>query len=166
MAFSKVPAVFDHNPAINSITREEALAVLRRAAEAGLVHSVSNNQRDTWYICNCCTCSCAILRGMAEMGVANVVARSAFVNQVDETLCLACQDCLDFCQFDALSVDTVAVVDSRRCVGCGVCVLACPEEALFLVRRKDDEILPPPETNREWGMARAISRGLDLSGVL
>jgi electron transport complex protein RnfB len=56
------------------------MGTLRRAAEAGLVHSVSNSVEGTYYICNCCTCSCGILRGMAELGIANVVASSAFVN--------------------------------------------------------------------------------------
>ena len=81
------------------------------AADAGLVHSVSNNQSDLWYICNCCTCSCGILRGMAEMGIANVVARSAFVNRVHEDLCIACGECLEACQFDALSLDDVIAVN-------------------------------------------------------
>ena len=67
--------------------RDEAMATLRRAAEAGLVHTVTNTVEGTSYICNCCTCSCGILRGMAELGIANVVASSPFVNTVQEVLC-------------------------------------------------------------------------------
>ena len=82
LSISSRPGTFDHDPSMHPLTQEEALAVLRRAADAGLVHSVSNNQKDVYYICNCCTCSCAILRGMAKLGKANVVASSAFVNRV------------------------------------------------------------------------------------
>ena len=166
MIFSQQPGWFDSNPTVQSLTRDEALATLRRAAEAGLVHSVSNNQRGLWYICNCCTCSCGILRGIAEQGIADVVARSAFVNQVDENLCLACGDCLEYCQFDALTLNEFAEVDSKRCVGCGVCVLTCPEEALGLILRPAHEAPLPPLDKKEWLAQRAAARGLNLTEVL
>ncbi len=165
LAMSQVPGAFDHIPGMRSLTQEETLATLRRAAEAGLVHSVSNNQEGLWYICNCCTCSCGILRGMAELGVANVVARSAFVNQVDEAVCGACGLCVDQCSFAALTLADVVQVDRARCVGCGVCVLVCPEGALGLVRRPEAEVLPPPVTEADWRSARAVARGLDLAQV-
>jgi electron transport complex protein RnfB len=165
MVMSSTPGAFDHSPMIRSLTQDEALATLRRAAEAGLVHTVSNNQEGVWYICNCCTCSCGILRGIADFGVANVVARSAFFCQVDESLCLSCEICTDYCQFDAISVDEVASVNENRCVGCGVCVLACPEGALSLVRRPAEEIPLPPLTEEAWLAQRAVDRGLDLSEI-
>ena len=34
---------------------------------------------------------------MSEMGMANVIARSAFLNQVDEELCVACELCIPAC---------------------------------------------------------------------
>jgi electron transport complex protein RnfB len=103
---------------------------------------------------------------MADLGVANVVARSAFVAQVDPDLCSACEACVDRCQFQALTVDDIAQVARLTCVGCGVCVRACPSEALSLVRRPDEEILPIPATERDWLEERAAARGLDLSRVL
>jgi electron transport complex protein RnfB len=166
MALSQTPDFFASIPAIRALTCEEAMATLRRAAEAGLVHSVSNNQRGVWYICNCCTCSCGILRGMADLGIANVVARSAFVNQVDEGLCIGCELCVERCQFNALSVDEIARVNETRCVGCGVCALACTEGALRLVRRPADQVLPPPLTEADWRAERAVTRGLNLDAVL
>ncbi|MBN1876586.1 MAG: 4Fe-4S binding protein [Anaerolineae bacterium] len=166
MVLSDYPGAFDGSHDVRVLTREEALATLRRAAEAGLVHSVSNNRQGTWYICNCCTCACGILRGMAEMGIANVVARSAFVNQVHEDLCTGCGVCVELCQFGALSVAGVAQVDSMRCVGCGVCTFACPQGALYLVRRPEEEILSVPPTQMDWRIERAAARGLDLGEVL
>jgi ferredoxin len=162
MAFAEIPGAFDNYPAIRAVSREESLATLDRAAKAGLVHSVSNNQRGIQYICNCCTCSCGILRGMASLGMANVVARSAFVNTVDEMLCNGCETCLDYCQFDALKVEAVLQVNPLRCVGCGVCVASCPSEALALVRRPDEEVLPIPETLADWGAQRSSARGLKV----
>ncbi|MBM3127827.1 MAG: 4Fe-4S ferredoxin [Chloroflexi bacterium] len=167
MTMSQIPDAFASSPAIRALTRAEALATLRRAAEAGLVHSVSNNQEGLWYICNCCTCSCAILRGMKALGIANVVARSAFVNRVDDALCIGCELCVARCQFDALTMeDAVARVNATRCVGCGVCVLACDQDALQLIRRPADQVLPTPRTENDWRVERAAARGITLDAVL
>jgi ferredoxin len=166
MLLSETPGVFDRSSAVRSLTREEAMATLRRAANAGLVHSVSNNQQGMWFICNCCTCACAVLRSIADLGIANVIARSAFVNQVDQTLCTGCGLCVEHCQFEALRLEDVVSVDAIRCVGCGVCVPVCPDEALSLVRRSDEEILPTPVTESDWRVERAAARGLDLHQVL
>ena len=130
------------------------------------MHTVNNSQAGVRYICNCCTCGCGVLRGIADVGMANVAARSAFVNRVDETACQAGGRCVDECQFGVLSLEMVARVDDVRCVGCGVCVLACPEEALALVRRPEAEVLPPPITEIDWQAQRAAARGLDLAKVL
>jgi len=167
MAMSKKPDVFNGHPVIKALSNEEALETMHRAAKAGLVHSVSNSQQDITYVCNCCTCSCGVLRGIAELGIANVIARSAFVNQVEESLCTACEDCISSCQFQALSLaDNVIQVNQTRCVGCGVCVPVCPEGALGLIRRPPEEILPVPESEQDWLYQRAKTRGLEITNVL
>lgn len=168
MTLANVPGAFDGNPVVRAQSREEALSTLQRAAEAGLVHSVSNNQKGVHYICNCCTCSCGVLRGIAELGIANVVAHSSYVNQVDDLLCNGCETCLDYCQFGALSMGETAVVliNTVRCVGCGVCVPHCPNEALGMVLRPEEELVLPPETIKEWGARRAAERGIDLATIL
>jgi ferredoxin len=166
MAFSQTPNAFDRHPVIRALTQAESRGVLRRASEAGLVHSVSNSQQDVIYICNCCTCSCGLLRGLAELGIADAVARSAFVARVNEEDCVGCDLCLDRCQFSALSLDGVAHIDPRRCVGCGVCSLACPEGALVLVRREAAEVTAPPVDESEWRRQRARATGRDLEAVL
>ena len=166
MTFSQSPGAFDNNPVITAVSREESMATLQRAADAGLVHTVSNKQQGMTYICNCCTCSCGILRGIADLGIANAIARSSFINQVDEELCVACELCIEHCQFDALSLDDVVRVDRMRCVGCGVCVPFCPEDALSLVRRPAEEIEPIPASIEDWMSERAAERGLNLEEIL
>ena len=68
------------------------------------MHSVSNNQQGLWYLFNCCTCACGILRGLAGLGMANVVAASAFLCEVDEDKCIACGESATRCSFDALTM--------------------------------------------------------------
>lgn len=168
MVFSQTPGAFDHASLVHVLTREEALATLRHAAKLGLVHSLGNYREGVSYICNCCTCSCGILRGISEQGFANAVARSPFASQVDEDRCSSCETCLDACQFSALVLNDQGVmsVNRVRCVGCGLCVINCPEEAISLARRPADEIKPVPVTHQDWGAARAASRGLNLDDVL
>ena len=168
MVFSETPGVFDHSNVVRALTRGEALDVLRAAAEAGLVHTSGNYREGLTYICNCCTCSCGILRGISEFGLANAVARSAFFAVVDVDACGGCETCTDACQFDALALldEGVMGVNRTRCVGCGVCTLVCPDDALSLSRRPEDEIKPVPATHHDWDMARAAARGLNLDEIL
>lgn len=158
MVLSAKPSAFDGNATIRALTYDEALHTLRRAAEAGLVHCVSNQQEELWYLCNCCTCSCSVLRGMAELGIANVVAHSGFVCAVDAALCLGCGVCLDVCAFNALALTDAGVMEVRdiRCVGCGLCVSVCSQEALNLVRRAGGD--EPPKDGRDWGVRRLANR--------
>ena len=170
MTFSQRPGVFDGSPIVRSLTKEEAYETLKRAAEAGLVHTVSNNMEAdshiSHYICNCCTCSCGILRGISDMGMSNVIARSSYVNVVDSELCVGCEICVEYCQFSALSIrpeDPFIQIDRNGCVGCGVCIPKCPEGALSLVRRPDDEVLNPPPTHKDWLKQRASARGITIA---
>lgn len=158
MVMSSTPGAFHGRNGMRELTKQEALDLLRSVAEAGLVHSVSNTREGNWYICNCCTCSCGILRGMAEGGMASVIARSGFVCQVDETACSGCGLCKERCPFDAISLDGVARVEQIRCAGCGVCTVECPSTALTLVRRPEGETALPPEDEEEWGKERTAWR--------
>ncbi len=161
LVFAPVAGVFAKHGDIRAISREEALQVLAEAAEAGLVHSTGNYRDDHYYICNCCTCCCGVLRGVAEFNIPTAVARSAFWAVVDAGLCIGCGDCLERCQFGALALpDEVCQVDRVRCVGCGLCALVCPVDALSLARRPEEEVPPLPESLKDWQAQRAQERGL------
>ena len=56
--------------------------------------------------------------------------------------------------------DSEGTASMKGCVGCGVCVPACPTEALGLVRRPNEEVKPVPETLGDWAAQRAMARGL------
>jgi len=152
---------------VRPISREEALQILKEARDSGLVHTVNNVQGRHWYICNCCTCCCGILRGVSEFGILNAVARSTFCSHVDDALCTGCGECVERCPFDALAlVDDVCQVDAMRCMGCGQCVLVCPTEALRLEPRPQEEVSAPPRDQIEWMMQRAKARGLSLRDIV
>lgn len=161
LVFAPIEGVFDHSAVPRAVTKEEAKRILFEAEEAGLVHSPGNYQDGNYYICNCCTCCCGLLRNVAEFSIPTVIARSDFVAIADASACAGCGDCVARCQFGALAVaDDVCLVDAGRCVGCGLCIPVCPTEALQLQRRAEGEIPPPPRSSSEWRAQRALARGL------
>jgi Fe-S-cluster-containing hydrogenase component 2 len=47
---------------------------------------------------------------------------------------------------DAISMgDEIAELNRKRCVGCGLCVSTCPEDALRLEEKPQSERIVPPE---------------------
>lgn len=168
MPISQTPGAFDGSVRVRALTRDEALATLRQAADAGLVHTVGNYRAGLSYICNCCACACGILRAVREAGLPAAAARSPFASQVDAARCTGCETCASYCQFGALALNDagLAHVDPMRCVGCGLCVVHCPEDALSLARRPADAIRPVPLTIDDWRVERAAARGLKLEDVL
>ena len=51
---------------------------------------------------------------------------------INEGNCIGCGICVDECPQDALTVDGVVQVDEGACIECGICVDACPQEVLSL----------------------------------
>ena len=161
LVFSPKPGAFQKSEDIESLSREQALEVLAEADREGLVHSVNNAQSEVYYVCNCCTCSCGVLRGMVEYGSQNSIARSDFYALVDADLCSGCEACLDRCAFNAMAmVDGICEVDREACYGCGLCIDTCETEALSLVQKGPEELAPPPADDEAWRRVRAASRSI------
>ena len=87
------------------ISKEEAYEVLRRAEDNGLVHEINQTPgfEESTAICNCCGCSCFALR-IAEMFRAKNAIRSNFVAKIDKEKCVACGQCVENCQTNAIKL--------------------------------------------------------------
>jgi len=144
----------------HDISREDALKLLYQAEEIGLVHTVANVARGVTFVCNCCGCCCAVLRGITEFGIENSVARANYYAVVDADACTACGVCETRCQVGACKVNDVAHIDLKKCIGCGLCVTGCAAEAVSLNRRPESETVHPPETYKAWEQERLKTRGL------
>ena len=60
--------------------------------------------------------------------------------------CIRCKftDCVDVCPVDCFhEIEEMLVIDPQECIDCGVCIPACPVEAIFL----DEDV---PEDQQEF----------------
>ena len=85
------------------ITKEEAYEILQRAEDNGLIHELSNidGTGAVSGICNCCECSCLSLRG-GRLFNDSTIMKSNYRAQVDKSKCVACGQCVENCQMNAL----------------------------------------------------------------
>jgi ferredoxin len=122
------------------IDQAEALAILAKAEEVGLVLQPSNAQKAT-NICTCCGCCCGILTNVKRHPKPASIVSSPFVAALDTEACEGCGTCEMRCQMEAIyyADDDRAVLDLDRCIGCGLCVTTCPTGALSLARKPQAE---------------------------
>ena len=122
------------------VSREEALDILKKCREAGLVHKAyhlaSDINKEEVAICNCCGDGCCpnSLKG-AYIPQNNA---SNFVAEINPELCTGCGTCVEKCHnaIIELNNDNIAERDEKFCIGCGVCAYFCPENAISLVEKK------------------------------
>ncbi|MBU0927507.1 MAG: 4Fe-4S dicluster domain-containing protein [Spirochaetes bacterium] len=87
----------------------ECMGLLDTAYERGLVQFGENVQRRVNFICNCCGCCCEALVAQRRFGLLHPVHTTNYM-------------------------PSIAI---ERCAGCGMCVDACPVEAVALVSAED-----------------------------
>ncbi len=145
------------------ITEEEALQIIDKCDEAGLVPQPFVSQ-DAGGMCNCCGDCCGILRSIKLHPKPAEKVMTNYYAGVDPDACSACETCMDRCQMEAIKIGTggVAEVDRDRCIGCGLCVTTCPSEAVSLRLKPESERREPPATAKDYIMQMASSRGTSL----
>ena len=96
---------FSKNGEHRLISKEEAYEILKRAEDNGLVHEVNQalGFDEVNAICNCCGCSCYALR-IAELFRSPEGVSSNFIAKVDKDKCVACGQCVENCQTNAVKL--------------------------------------------------------------
>ncbi|MBO8181232.1 MAG: (Fe-S)-binding protein [Archaeoglobus sp.] len=127
------------------ISVEEALELIDRIEEEGLIHTWPNTSRISGkgitVNCNCCSDCCEFFLSAraANIPIEKLLEKSRWVARVSEDLCIACETCLERCHFGAIEINEVAKIAEEKCFGCGLCVVGCEQEAIKM------EPIRPPE---------------------
>jgi len=53
---------------------------------------------------------------------------------VEEKKCTGCGICVEACPVDAITIDQVAKIDAATCTNCGSCMTECPNGAISMER--------------------------------
>jgi ferredoxin len=123
----------------HKISRRQTLDILEKAADAGLVHGISNTKYGMDTICNCCSCCCMFLESYHVLG-GHAHQPSNYILSVEPATCAGCGTCIDRCPMGALTMtDDGPVLAPEKCLGCGVCVHTCPTASLVLVPRPEQQ---------------------------
>lgn len=137
LSFGVAAEYYIENGIGRKIDAAEAINILKRADEAGLVHACTN-VKHLANICNCCPCCCASMKGITGKGL----LREKFFNPLYEPLidlefCTACSACVDRCPVKAMGIEETPSVNRDKCLGCGLCATACPLGLISMIPRKD-----------------------------
>ena len=127
------------------ISKQEALEIIRRSEEAGLVHLVDNAREGIKHTCNCCGCCCWSVGTIRRRRIPrDILMATYFLRETDQERCTGCGQCIEICPVSAIKMEgDFPVIDKEWCIGCGVCAIPCPASATKLVRRSD--VLPPKD---------------------
>jgi len=182
--FGRLGKYIVHNGMGRKISPAETMDILERAAEAGLVHGISNTREGMDTICNCCSCCCLFLEPVKNISPQQRgLQGSNYRIDIDHDTCKACGLCAKRCPTQALELkqkeDTPAVSGNGRtsqardlkyiekhpemCIGCGVCAYKCPTHSLTLSRRETEEDIPANLSELGYRLLNELGR--DLSGL-
>jgi len=128
---------------LESLSKEETLATFRGYEQEGLCHSVWTFIAPFAYaICNCDRSDCTAIRATVTYETP-VMFRSEYVAETNLDSCKRCRECMSVCQFGAIGYSVAkqkAMIDPRRCYGCGICRAVCSNNARVLRDRSTHPI--------------------------
>jgi ferredoxin len=133
----------DSSTSLEVMGKDEAVKLIRKFDEEGLMHSVWSGV--TPYVSGLCNCDgdCEAYRGyIRDRGIPSFF-RAEYIARVDPDQCTGCKECMSQCQFGAQfysSAQGKVYISPEHCFGCGVCRAACPQNAIALIPRAESPV--------------------------
>ncbi len=131
------------------VSKVEAMKILDKAEEAGLVHMSRNTTEEIDFLCNCDRWHCGVIQLVLKQPKPGLVFNSGFQPKFDPERCTSCEICVDRCPSGALKMGdkNVPVVDLDRCFGCATCAAGCEQEAIVMEPKPG--FTEPPKTLKD-----------------
>ena len=137
------------------LTYDELIAFLDKVDEWPVVSMTGNSNLMPTILCSCCNDCCGLfVRAARTKPVLGKVtwAKSRFIVEDNPENCTACGICTDNrCPVDAITMKEFPELGGKRsytdveeCIGCGLCVLTCPNEARKMKLVRPPEHIPSP----------------------
>jgi Pyruvate/2-oxoacid:ferredoxin oxidoreductase delta subunit len=131
---------------LKRVTKKNVLEIKREAEAHGLVTWMMNVESTKGQSsCSCCGCCCKAMRIVNEFNAPGLIAPPHFLPRVDRALCRYCGKCAQNCPMGAIAVDTQGQSyrqQTERCIGCGLCMLACDSGRAISMEPVPDYKLP------------------------
>ncbi len=131
---------------LRAVSRKNVLEIKREAEAQGLVTWLLNAEAAKGQAsCSCCGCCCHAMRMVSEFNAPGVMAPAHFRPQFDDVRCTFCGQCAQQCPMGALTVDVhrrTRIRHGARCIGCGLCVVACGDRRAVTMEPVADYALP------------------------
>ena len=125
------------------VSKEEAIAHLHKAIDNGLVPGIGNAAVDKFIfnlggdakytsVCFCCHCCCLgeSFNKLPAEHLNRIAPRIKGLSVEVTEDCVGCGNCLEYCLYNAISIEDGRSVRSEMCRGCGRCVRYCPNHAV------------------------------------
>ncbi|MBU4273759.1 MAG: 4Fe-4S binding protein [Planctomycetes bacterium] len=141
---------------LRRVSKKEILEIKHEAEAHGLVNWMMNVRSTlSQCSCSCCGCCCHAMRTVNEFSAPGLIAPPHFVPRLNPDKCVHCGRCAESCPMGAIVVELGGKGDrsnlperpsgcfaqigpvpfslsyrhmAERCIGCGLCVLACDQQ--------------------------------------
>lgn len=133
----------DSSACMEVIEKEEAISLIRKFDDEGLMHSVWSAV--TPYVSGICNCDgdCEAYGSYIRDRGLPTFFRAEYIAEVDLDQCNGCKECMSQCQFGAQFYSSAlgkVTISAEHCYGCGVCRAACPQGAISLIPRRESTV--------------------------
>lgn len=131
---------------LRQISKKDAIEIKREAESHQMVNWLMNVASSKGQCsCSCCGCCCHAMRAVNEFNAPGFIAPPHFIPKLDSAKCTSCAKCAKTCPMGAITVDTLNKTYGyrrQRCIGCGLCVLACDVRHALTMEPVPDYRLP------------------------